>query len=158
MIKAWGRFFAQLHQISKQFSKDFPEVANRIQNWNQIHHGVLSKIKLDEADEVDVGNVEFYGVIHGDLNTSNQYFDREGEYISVFDTDQTQRGFYEWDIAQAIFGVTMLKEAGLPISGTPVPEADPEYFTETIVKGYESVAGEGKINWGRLERMVKMKR
>jgi hypothetical protein len=39
----------------------------------------------------------------------------------VFDTDQTQRGFYEWDVAQAIFGVVMLKEAGMPISGAPVP-------------------------------------
>ena len=92
------------------------------------------------------------------MNTSNQYFDREANHLSVFDTDQTQRGFYEWDISQAIFGVVMLKEAGMPISGNPVPEADPEVFTEMIVKGYESVAGEGKVNRPRLMRMIEMKR
>ena len=52
----------------------------------------------------------------------------------------------------------MLKEAGMPISGNPVPEADPEVFTEMIVKGYESVAGEGKVNRPRLMRMIEMKR
>lgn len=68
-----------------------------------------------------MNNPKYYGIIHGDLNTSNFYFNREKGYISVFDTDQTQRGFYEWDLAQAIFGIVMLKEAGMPISGTPVP-------------------------------------
>ena len=52
----------------------------------------------------------------------------------------------------------MLKETGMPISGNPVPSADPETFTNLIIKGYESVAGEGAINRARLSRMVEMKR
>ena len=48
LIHAWGRYFAELHKISRLFSDEQPEVAKRIQNWNEIHHGVLKKIKLSE--------------------------------------------------------------------------------------------------------------
>ena len=53
----WGKFFAEMHQISKIFSKENPEVAKRIQNWNQIHHGILAKIQLHEADQADTDNI-----------------------------------------------------------------------------------------------------
>lgn len=52
----------------------------------------------------------------------------------------------------------MLKEAGMPISGTPVPEANREYFENNLIKAYESVAGEGAIDRKRLNRMVDIKR
>lgn len=48
LIHAWGRYFAELHKISQLFSHEHPEIAKRIQNWNEIHHGVLKKIKLSE--------------------------------------------------------------------------------------------------------------
>lgn len=92
------------------------------------------------------------------MNTSNSFYNREGDYFSVYDTDQTQRGFYEWDLAQAVFGVVMLKEAGMPISGDPVPQANQEFFETNLIAGYESVAGEGAIDRARLGRMVEIKK
>ena len=121
VIHAWGRYFAQLHQISRKFSVDHPIIAKRIQTWREIHHGVLKDIVLDKEDEEVVGNVDHWGVLHGDLNCSNFFYHREGDYLSVFDSDQTQQGFFLWDVAQACLSSVMLKEAGLPISGTPVP-------------------------------------
>ena len=118
----------------------------------------MKKITLHSEDEAEANNETCYGVIHGDLNTSNQYFDRQNGNLSVFDTDQVQRGFFEWDLAQAIFGVALLKEAGMPCSGDPVPQADPKAFEQALIKGYEKVAGEGTVNLNRLQRMVDMKR
>lgn len=118
----------------------------------------MKDVELDEADQKDVNNPKFYGVVHGDLNTSNCFYHREHDYLSVYDSDQTQRGFFEWDLAQGIFGAVMLKECGMPISGDPVPQADPKPFMEMMVKGYEEVGGEGSINRERLERMVALKR
>ena len=63
---------------------------------------------------------EHFGVLHGDLNTSNQHYVEDGQYMSVFDTDQVQQGFYLWDIAQAIFGIVALEEGGLPIPSKKV--------------------------------------
>ena len=34
LIRAWGRFFGQLHKLSRKFSDDHPEVAQRIQMWD----------------------------------------------------------------------------------------------------------------------------
>lgn len=52
----------------------------------------------------------------------------------------------------------MLKEAGMPISGDPVPQANQEFFETNLITGYESVAGEGSIDRARLARMVEIKK
>lgn len=105
-----------------------------------------------------MGNVEHFGVIHGDLNCSNFFYNRKEAVMNVFDTDQVQRGFYLWDVSQAIFTSYMLEKAGMPISGTPVPQANRKQFQEWIIEGYESVAGKGWVNLERLERMVLLKK
>jgi len=97
-------------------------------------------------------------VIHGDLNCSNFFYDKKEKVLNVFDTDQVQRGFYLWDVSQAIFTSYMLEHAGMPVSGTPVPEANSKEFQSWIVEGYESVAGAGWVDLKRLERMIEMKR
>jgi aminoglycoside phosphotransferase (APT) family kinase protein len=58
--------------------------------------------------------------LHGDLNTSNIHYVQAEDHLSVYDTDQVQRGFFLWDVAQAIFTTVMLEEGGMPCSGTPV--------------------------------------
>lgn len=45
-----------MHTIAKNFEKEHSDVAKRIQNWRQIHNGLLSDVKLDELDEKDVDN------------------------------------------------------------------------------------------------------
>lgn len=120
VIFAWGRFFAQMHKLSQKFSLDHPDIAQRIQNWDQVHCSILSGTKLHEDDISSMKNPQHFGVIHGDLNMSNFHYVDDGDYLSVFDTDQVQRGFYLFDIAQAIITLPMLEDGGMPIVGTPV--------------------------------------
>ena len=119
VIFAWGRYFAQLHKISKKFDTEHPEVAQRIQKWDEVHCSILAGTKLHQ-DDITVMNPQHYGTLHGDLNLSNIHYVDDGDYLSVFDTDQVQRGFYLFDMAQAIFTLVMLEQAGMPIVGTPV--------------------------------------
>ena len=58
--------------------------------------------------------------------------------MSVFDTDQVQRGFYLFDVAQACVALPMLEEGGLPVVGTPVEGVNTQFYINTLVKGYES--------------------
>ena len=67
-----------------------------------------------------INDPNHFGVIHGDLNLSNIHYVDDGDYLSVYDTDQVQRGFYLFDMAQAIYTLVMLEDGGMPISGTPV--------------------------------------
>ncbi len=62
----------------------------------------------------------------------------EADHLSVFDTDQVQRGFYLFDMAQAIFTLVMLEEGGMPIAKTPVEGCSRQAFQEIMVAGYES--------------------
>lgn len=103
-----------------------------------------------------MNNPQYYGIVHGDLNITNFFYDRERDCLSVFDTEQVHRGFYEWDLAQAIFQIIIIKEAGRPISGEVVPGVNVEKYQENILKGYESVGG--IVDLERLKRMVDMKR
>ena len=157
VVRSVGIWLASFHQYSRDFTVAYPEVSTRIQGWNQVHDGVLSTALLDPRDEAVVTDPQHFGVIHGDLNCSNYFYDDVSSSLSVFDWDQTQRGWFLWDVAQAVFTVVMLSEAGLPISCTPVPEANPQAFIEMIVSGYESVAGAGSVDRSRLDRMVQLR-
>lgn len=138
VIFAWGKFFAQLHKESRKFENDHPEVAQRIQNWDQVHCSILAGTKLYPEDIAVINDPEHFGVIHGDLNLSNIYYVDGADHLSVFDTDQVQRGFYMFDMAQAIVTLSMLEEGGLPVSGTPVEGCSRKAFQEIMVSGYES--------------------
>lgn len=61
-----GKWFKQLHSVSKQFSDQYTEIANRIQSYDQIHDGVLKDFKTNLKINKDT-----FGVIHGDINVSN---------------------------------------------------------------------------------------
>ena len=128
VITAWGRFFGQLHQISRKFTQDHPDIAKRIQNWDQIHCSILAGTKLHPDDIAVMNDPHHFGVLHGDLNCSNIYYVDDGDYISVYDTDQVQRGFYLFDLAQACVTLPMLEEGGLPVVGTPVEGVDPKFY------------------------------
>ncbi len=76
--------------------------------------------KIHPEDLSVMNDPEHYGVLHGDLNTSNIFYVDDGDYISAYDTDQVQVGYYLFDIAQACIATVMVEDGGMPISGTPV--------------------------------------
>ena len=84
IVFAWGRFFAELHQLSRQFSSSHHSaVAARIQTWEQVHDGVLLGAELHADDEVVKSSEQHYGIIHGDLNVSNFFWIEETLSLSV---------------------------------------------------------------------------
>ena len=101
----------------------------------------MKNAPVTEEDLALMTDPQHYGVIHGDLNTSNFFFIEEEKLLSVFDWDQVQQGWYLWDLAQSMFGIHMLDGAGSIIDGSKVAEADPARFVNWMVEGYESVAG-----------------
>jgi hypothetical protein len=65
-----------MHQLSKKFEKEHPDVAKRIQSWRQIHNEILNDVELIEKDGKDVSNLEYYGVLHADFNINNFCWDK----------------------------------------------------------------------------------
>lgn len=65
-------------------------------------------------------DAEHFGVIHGDINASNFYV-KDDLDLSVFDWDQTERGWYAYDLAQMIWGIVMTELGGFPMSSQKVP-------------------------------------
>lgn len=134
LVTEQGRWLGQLHAASKRFAAEQPDVAARIQRWDQVHDGILdgahNRPSLDEKD------ADSFGVIHGDVNPSNFYVDDQGR-LDVFDFDQTQRGWFLYDLAQPIFAVRMAARGGIPgLTGDNLPRLDEEAFTEAICRGY----------------------
>eukprot|EP01116_Phalansterium_solitarium_P003063 TRINITY_DN1355_c0_g1_i3.p1 TRINITY_DN1355_c0_g1~~TRINITY_DN1355_c0_g1_i3.p1 ORF type:complete len:213 (-),score=84.66 TRINITY_DN1355_c0_g1_i3:308-946(-) len=165
VVRAWGVWFGTFHAASRRFSAAQPAVASRMQKWDEMHHGVLAGAPVAPADAAVEGNGEHWGVLHGDVNPSNFFVvdppadDPSGSpQLSVFDWDQAQRGWWLWDLAQAIFGVLMLAEAGSVVDASPVPQANPAEFSDRLVAGYESVAGAGSVDRARLGRMVQLRK
>eukprot|EP01032_Pedospumella_encystans_P029224 gene29224-33006_t len=163
IVYNWGQWLAQFHHLSRRFSAAHPDVARSVQRWDEMHHGILKGSVIHPDDEAVVQDPQHYGVLHGDLNVSN-FFIVEGvggltlPTLSVFDWDQTQQGWYLWDVAQSMLTVNMLHEGGSVVDGSPVPSADPVQFETWMVDGYESVAGVGSVDRVRLTRMLKLRK
>lgn len=187
LIYSWGAWMGQLHNKSRQFALTCPELAHQVQNWDEIHEGLMKGVLLDREDEAVAaqGLGERFGLLHGDLNVSNFFYRRkvEGKIdrpqleqqqgdsggqgvenvgensvdLFVFDWDQIQKGWWEWDIAQACLTAFMLAEAGGVGTGIPVPQAKPEKFVETFVRGYHSTA-KVPADTSRLRRMVDLRK
>jgi Ser/Thr protein kinase RdoA (MazF antagonist) len=122
IVLAWGRWLASFHAVSKQFSVDHPTVARSIQRWDEMHKGILKGSILHADDIAVMEDPLHYGVLHGDLNISNFFIDTANT-LSVFDWDQTQRGWYLWDVAQSELTAYMLAEAGSVVDGCAAGES-----------------------------------
>ena len=92
-----------------------------------------------------------FGVIHGDINYSN-FFIKENNELCVFDWDLTERGWYLYDLAMMVWGVTMRDLAGMPISGVKGPGVDTEQYTKWLCEGY------GGVNRVHLKEAVRLRR
>ena len=158
-VYAWGRWLAIFHQASRKFSEKYPTIANEIQSWNEVHEGILRNAPIHPDDLAVMENKDpaHYGIVHGDVNTSNFFFIECEQKLSVFDWDQTQQGWFLWDVAQSEFSVHMLAGAGSLIDGSPVVEANPVEYENWLVAGYESINGSGTVDRDRLHRMVELR-
>lgn len=170
VVYAWGKWLANFHTLSRKFSAEHPSVASQIQRWDEMHNAILMGSEIHPDDQAVVHDSEHYGVLHGDLNVSN-FFYSEGRadssdgagtplepMLAVFDWDQTQQGWFLWDVAQCLLTVYMLHEGGSVVDGSPVPAANPARFESWLVAGYESVAGEDTVDRARLARMVSLRK
>jgi Ser/Thr protein kinase RdoA (MazF antagonist) len=158
LVHEWGRWLALFHQASRRFSAQHPDIAAKVQKWDEVHDGIMKGSILNDADILVMSDSEHFGVIHGDLNLSNFFYDDSTHSLCVYDWDQTQSGWFMWDMAQSMITVNMLAEAGSVIDGSPVADADPAKFEAWMVAGYESVAGEGSVNRTRLRRMLLLRK
>eukprot|EP01037_Dinobryon_pediforme_P021564 gene21564-22460_t len=129
-----------------------------------MHNGVFNDVRIFEDDAIalrgphDSNNV---GLIHGDLNVSNFFIQKnesEEVLLSVFDWDQVQWAWFEYDIAQSLLACLMVAEGGLPPAGSPVPEADLSAVQQWMVAGYEAVRGPGSVDRDRLGRMLRLRK
>jgi len=157
-VVAWGKWLGSFHLASRQFSKAHPDTAAAIQRWDQVHDGIMAGAAIHPDDQAVVGDPRHYGVLHGDLNCSNFFYDESKEMLSVFDWDQTQQGWFLWDVAQSELAVHMLAEGGSVVDGSPVALADPAAFNEWMIEGYEAAAGTGSVDRERLGRMVALRK
>jgi Ser/Thr protein kinase RdoA (MazF antagonist) len=64
-----------------------------------MHEGILKGAPVAEEDRAVMSDPLHFGVIHGDVNISNFFFIESEQSLHVFDWDQTQRGWYLWDLA-----------------------------------------------------------
>eukprot|EP01039_Chlorochromonas_danica_P006267 gene6267-6908_t len=171
VVKAWGKWLAECHCLSREFARSSPAVAQAVQRFDTIHNNILADCPLHADDITVMDDPDHFGVIHGDLNPSNFFVLKEEDgsaVLSVFDWDQTQRGWFLWDLAQACFTVYMVAGSAIGIDGKPTPQAKPEVFEDLLLQGYEQVLQqqlqreEGRsshlVDRQRLQRMIAMKK
>jgi len=170
IIREWGSTFARIHNGSKQFSVDFPDISKRMRTWTDLHDNIMASTveSLHPDDSAVINNPQYYGILHGDLNVSNFHLaeikpgtdTNAPEYqLYSFDWDQCQHGWWEYDLAQGALTTYMLKEAGsLPVGAEVVKEANPEYFDQMIIEGYELINGKNSVNRERYNRMVQLRK
>lgn len=158
IVVGLGRWFARLHQLTRRFVQEQPTLAAHARHWTTLHNGVLAEVPVDERDSQTVSDPMYFGIVHGDVNPSNYYWDAAVGMPSMFDWDQMQRSWFFYDLAAPIWGVTMAKRAGSPIDRSAVPQADPELYTTWLLEGYESEGDRTTVDRAALQRMVMIRR
>jgi len=157
LIFAWGKWLGEFHAASRLFSVKNPEIAAKAIPWTKLHKGVMEGVEVHPDDEKVKNDPRHYGLLHGDVNVSNFFYDTNTQKLSVFDWDQIQSGWFLYDVSLPIFGVCMLHGAGSP-DGTRVDFADEKVFTDQLVAGYESALEGEKVDRIALQRMVDLRR
>jgi Ser/Thr protein kinase RdoA (MazF antagonist) len=169
IVHEWGAWLARLHAASRAFTKAQPEVAARMRRWDQLHDNLMQGVPLHPDDAAaaaaaaagEPGTERHYGVIHGDVNLSNFFIRSEPGQppaLSVFDWDQAQLGWWEYDLAQPAITSLMLAEGGSLPAGDPVPEANPAQWQRWLIAGYEREAGVGSVDRPRFDRMLALRK
>jgi Ser/Thr protein kinase RdoA (MazF antagonist) len=156
--ESWGKWFATFHTVSRRYSRENSSKVPEFQRWDEIHDGVLQGVELDPQDLAFMKDPNHYGIIHGDLNLSNFFYDSSERTLSVFDWDQTQQSWYLSDLSVPLLGVIMSAEAGTVIEGKPIEGGvDLQAFENQLVAGYESVTGVASVDRNHLKRMLDLR-
>ena len=158
IVVGLGRWFARLHQLTRRFVQEQPTLAAHARLWTTLHDGVLAEVPVDERDSQTVSDPMHFGVIHGDVNSSNYYWDATIGMPCMFDWDQMQRSWFLYDLSAPIWGVTMTKRAGSAIDQSVVPQADPELYKTWLLEGYEAEGDRTTVDRAALQRMVMIRR
>ncbi|KAF2077530.1 hypothetical protein CYY_001148 [Polysphondylium violaceum] len=155
VVVGLGKWFGLFHQYSQEFSKEHPELAAKARHYRTLHDNILAQVVVDSRDEALVGDAQHFGIIHGDVNPSNYFWDASLGMPCMYDWDQMQSAWYLYDLSASIWGVYVLEKRG--DEGTPVPGANVENYTNWLLEGYESVLNT-TVDRDALNRMVAIRR
>jgi len=154
-VVALGRWIGRLHVLTKRFAKEYPQLYALARNYTEIHDGILAEVPIDKLDLESISDPSKYGLIHGDVNVSNYFWDASIKLPQVFDWDQSQKAWFLYDLSSPIWTVVTIKEGGNPVDQSPVPQADIALYTDWILEGYEE---SGKIDREALNRMIALRK
>jgi Ser/Thr protein kinase RdoA (MazF antagonist) len=158
IVVGLGHWFARLHMLTRRFAREQPALAAQARHWSTLHDGLLAEIPVDEHDAATMSDPAFFGIIHGDGNPSNYYWDTDVGMPCMFDWDEIQQSWFVYDLAGPIWTVVMLELGGSPIDHSKVEQADSELYTAWLLEGYESDGDRLKVDRSALQRMVKIRR
>jgi len=158
IVVGLGRWFARLHQLTRRFVQEQPTLAARARHWRTLHDGVLAEVQVDESDRKTESDPKYFGVIHGDVNPSNYFWDSAQGMPCMFDWDQIQRSWFLYDLSAPIWGVTSLERAGSPMDRSAVPQANSKQYTTWLLEGYESDGDRDVVDRAALHRMIMIRR
>lgn len=153
-----GRWFALLHKLTREFAQKYPELSSHARHWQSLHDGVLAGVEVDAQDQQLASDPNHFGLIHGDVNPSNYFWDPTRNMPSMFDWDQLQRSWFLYDLSAPIWGVVALEKGGSPIDQSKVEGTDPELYTAWLLEGYESEGDKIIVDRNALKRMVLIRR
>ncbi|KAM9975007.1 hypothetical protein ACTFIW_008480 [Dictyostelium discoideum] len=149
-----GRWFGELHKLTRSFVKEYPEMLKKARHWQTLHSGVLKGVPVNQLDIESSKDPNQFTIIHGDVNPSNYHWDASIGMPSMFDWDQLQESWLLYDLSAPIWGVVSLEKFGM---GGPVPLANPKQYIDLLLQGYEPTIGE-KVDRDALDRMIEIRR
>jgi hypothetical protein len=158
IVVGLGKWYARLHKLMRRFVQEQPTLAAHARLWTTLHDGVLAEVEVDERDSRTTSDPEYFGLIHGDVNPSNYFWDSAVKMPCMFDWDQLQRSWFLYDLVSSIWGVVALERGGSPIDQSKVPEANSELYTTWLLEGYESDGEGGAVDRAALQRMLMIRR
>jgi Ser/Thr protein kinase RdoA (MazF antagonist) len=158
VVVGLGRWFALLHKLTRRFVQEQPALATRARHWATLHSGVLAGVEVHERDRKTASDPAYFGVIHGDVNPSNYFWDSAVRMPCMFDWDQLQQSWFLYDLSAPIWGVVTLQRAGSPIDYSTVPQANSELYTTWLLEGYEADGDGAVVDRAALQRMVMIRR
>lgn len=153
IVVGLGRWLARLHKLTRRFVQEQPLLAAHARHWTTLHEGVLAGVPVDEHDSKTASDPEHFGLIHGDVNPSNYFWDPALQMPSMFDWDQLQQSWFLYDLSAPIWGVVALEQGGSLIDHSRVPDANSKLYTTWLLEGYET-EGACVVDREALQRMV----
>lgn len=152
-----GRWFAQLHTLTKRFAVEHPQHYAHARKWTELHDGILADVPVDKQDLESISDPSRFGLTHGDVNVSNYFWNSSTGMPHMFDWDQLQLSWFLYDLSAPIWTVITVHRGGNPIDNSPVPQADEVQFTEWLLAGYKEGGG-GEVDRVALQRMIGLRR